>query len=277
MALDRKINLGLGLQVALEAIRMLERMELETMAVILIGLLITPFILGSLWSLGITVMWQLISLGFKAGIMLFTVCSLYLSCLKFKSAFNLKKGMTSGEIFEGFGKPTKEESRPKCTLMDLVLSVFYQTGLRLPSFVWDPLMELCLRRAKNVEDQKMRREMQLPQLMDADPQSLTQAVQFGLMSSPIGNYLPGRMFTPMNVDLTITGTRFPFTSHVSEEDADTDTGSVERMENDDVFVFDTRSEDSATDVPATKSTRRRRSGLRAQAQKRKSVRIAPKH
>jgi len=272
MALDRKVNLGLGLQVALEAIRMLERMELETMAVILIGVLITPFILGSLWSLGISVLWQLMSLGFKAGIMLFTVCSLYMSCLKFRSAFNLKKGIR-GEIFEGFGKP-KEEFRPKCTLMDLVLSVFYQTGLRLPSFVWDPLMELCVRKAKKSEDSQMT----LPQLMEADSHSFTQAVKFGLMASPLGSYLPGKMFTPNNDNFSVTGKLFPFTSQPSDDDVDTDTGSVGRMDNDeDVFVFDTHTEDSSTDVPATKSTRRRRSGLRAQPQKRKSVRIAPKH
>jgi len=131
-----KVNLGgmgRGLQIALELMQMVARLELETMTAILIGMMMTPFILGSLWSLGFAVIWQLIAFGFKAGIFLFTVCFFYMAYLKCK-----------GVVFDQFGKPAKarEELQPKCTYLDLVLSVFLQTGLRLPPCVWDAMMEI---------------------------------------------------------------------------------------------------------------------------------------
>jgi len=287
MAFPRTFNIGMGFQIALELIRFVEGMELETMVMIVIGMMITPFILGSLWSLGVAVIWQLITLGFKAGIMLFTVCSIYMTGLKLKSKLNWRKAMTGeGKVFDGFGTPTKEEFQPKCTYLDLVLSVFFQTGLRLPSCVWDPLMEIYLRSGEkkaSIVNNMWRKKG----LMDARAQciavGLDQALRNGFMSSPfVKAYLPNKM-SGSRVDDSLVDS---FLTEIAEDELrfdltdDLDTGFIDPMDNSDnntVFVFETQTEASTTTetVPTTKSTRRRRSGL--QAQKRKSSRLAPKN
>jgi len=250
MAFNRRIDLGLCLQVALEAIRMLERMEMETMAVILIGMLLTPFILGSLWSVGIAVIWQLLTLGFKAGMILFTVCSLYMTLLQCKSRMNWMKKTKEGLL--------DDEVKPKCTLMDAVLSVFFQTGLRLPAFVWDAGMEMFFgnksEEKKAVENKNI--ELIVPKVEPLSPQtSRMMALKNSLMASPLVSPLLNAMLSPMFEEPTLMSTRPSVVDDYHREDFDFEDYLENALAPEDSNEPETRSYAAATPIKAGRARR----------------------
>jgi len=257
MSALRKIDFGVCLQVTLELVRMLERMEMETVLLLIIGLMLMPFILTSLWTLGMAVIWQLVWLGFKAGMLLFFVASVFTTFLGVKSRLGWRK-MMKGGLLGGDG--TEEEAKPKCTLLDTALSIFFHTGLRLPATVWDAGMELYLRNGKGSSG---ARQVVVVKKERVERPSIAETLRAGFMASPLANM---KMFSPIAEEPAV-----PSDSEESHPDmnADADFGdyleSLLAAEEEDVVI-----------IPAatpTRSGRRRRSGT----VKKRSTRSAMSH
>jgi len=143
-----------------------------------VSLLMIPFVIGSLWSLGLALIWQLMCLGMKAGIVLFVVCSFVMTVFRFKHNFNWK-GFAKGR--GGYGTVDVEGeagSKPNCTLLDVVLSVFFQTGLSVPTAVWETGIELLLR----IKDKKAKLEKKKLMLKEFDS-SMTDAFRSCLLGT----------------------------------------------------------------------------------------------
>lgn len=126
-----EIKFHLGFATILDLIHIMERMEMETMVIILFLCMMTPFVFGSLWSIGISLMWELFWLGVRGGMFLSLACTLFLTFIK---ASSFKRFMS------GHNQGAQDKEKTKCSLMDAILSVIFQTGLRIPTFMWDPLV-----------------------------------------------------------------------------------------------------------------------------------------
>ncbi|CAL8126023.1 unnamed protein product [Orchesella dallaii] len=114
-----EINFQLRFQTILALIHFVENMEWETMLLMLMSLLMTPFIFGSLWSVGWTLVWQLFWLGLQAGILLFFVGAVF---------FLFTKAATV--TYPKF-------ARGRCSLGDVLLSLIFHCGLWVPVPVWE--------------------------------------------------------------------------------------------------------------------------------------------
>ncbi|CAL8146033.1 unnamed protein product [Orchesella dallaii] len=115
-----EIKFQLRLQTILSWIHWVEKMERETMLQVLVGLLMTPFLISSLWSLSLTLIWHLIWLGVEAGLLLFLVGMGYYFLMKMCGAALNPKG----------------NGRRRCSVGDVLLSILFQCGLRIPASIW---------------------------------------------------------------------------------------------------------------------------------------------
>jgi len=118
-----EIKLNLRLQTLLSLVHLVENMERETLLLLAMGLLMTPFVFGSLWSITLTLIWQLFWLGVKGGLLLFVVCAVYFGLVK-----------TASVTYPKF-------ANGGCSLGDIFLSMIFHCGLRIPTPVWDTLTQ----------------------------------------------------------------------------------------------------------------------------------------
>lgn len=131
-------KLQLCIQLGLELFRILEKVELESSILYGILFIMVPFIIGGLWNLGISLLWQMFYLGVKFGIALAIVSYIYFAYLKYSSSFSWKHFLRGN-----LGK-REVKGTAKCTYLDILLTIFFETGLGLPTFVWDNAMDLLL-------------------------------------------------------------------------------------------------------------------------------------
>jgi len=202
----KKIDFGLGLQLGMELLRMFERMEMETVALSLVSFLMIPFVLGSLFSLGLAAIWQLVCLGLKAGFVLFGVCSVIMAVFRFKYGFKWKDFMKGRRSrMTRFGAVDMEGgeagSKLKCCMLDVVLSVFFQTGLSVPTAVWETGIEFLLRnKEKKIKLEK--KKLKEIELASFGPQSVrVRAGDREFISSAYDQYQYGNTYLNKNLDL----------------------------------------------------------------------------
>ncbi|ODM91578.1 hypothetical protein Ocin01_15099 [Orchesella cincta] len=185
----------------------LGKLEWESLLMILVGLLMTRLFWPHFGSL-LTLIWHLLWLGVEAGVILFLVGMMYFGFLKMWGKVWFKKGGS-------------------CVLADVLLSLFFQCGLRFPGPVWDWLVN-HLGKGAVENDKKLPEELEEDHAGfwyddDENTVSTSSAAQLVSVSqsgpAPSSNSLPpdgndsdsdASLIHKIIFEQMMTGSKFPF-------------------------------------------------------------------